>query len=136
MPKLGLELIQNQVSPEVASIQQGMEKYGGEDAIFEKLGLGLEELSQVVEFGGHKGTLWEAVELSLVPKEERPPGAACPLGDRLQDAKQEGGQSSVVQVFEGFKMADPNFDVKFSERTIARGAAQGAKVKKKTLSQV
>lgn len=121
--------------PQTANLDEmrsKLEAYGGEEAVFAKLGLGVEELAQTVTFSSYEGTLWEAVEPSLTPQSQRSDNAKpCPLGDTVQEAFAAGGLVEVQNKLGLFKMIDPKFDVKMSDRSIAR-ATSIAGLKKKT----
>jgi hypothetical protein len=119
MPQENLATVHN-LDPGAAHIQKGMEKYGGEQAVINKLGLGLEELKQTVSYGSNQGTMWEMVEASLIPPEDRPKDAKiCPLGDELQKAFAAEGMKGVTGFIAGIQALIPDFELAISERTIA-----------------
>ena len=72
-------------------VQELMAREGGEAALRARMGLGIEELAQRVQYGSFIGTLYEAVSQTL------PDGSVnkCPIGGILQAAYEENGLPGV-----------------------------------------
>jgi hypothetical protein len=83
--------------------------------VAEHYGLGIEEASQEIQFGAHKGTVAQMLA-----------DEACPVGGQIQNAYKQQGIEGVARVFEGIKMMDPNFAVEISASTLEREQAKQA----------
>lgn len=106
---------------DLETVRIEVDRAGGEEVIFNRFGLSVDDLAQRVTFGSYVDKpLWIALKASLVPIDERDPEKPiCPLGDIAQAAYKEGQTAGVVESFQNLSKMDPRFKIVISERTVA-----------------
>lgn len=99
-----------------AEIRAEMEQMGGEAAIREQIGIGVEELSRHIEYGDYSGTLWEATKRAFSD-----PDDPCPVGKGLMKAYSQGGidgERGVQEKLQALDMlSDSGFDSSITGQT-------------------
>lgn len=109
-----------EIDVELERVRQLVEQHGGEEVFLQRFGMGVEELSQPIEFNGYQGA-W--VDVVVDDK--------CPVGGRVESAYAKDGHQGVQNVVSGLEMAfDTPINLQVSEKTVARVA----ELKKKRLS--
>jgi len=88
-----LEATERTATEHVETVTARVAQLGGEGFFLDTFGLGIEELSQHVEYRTFKGPLLDAVVDAVVDKEEG--GKPCPVGDDIKGAYAKNGLEGV-----------------------------------------